>query len=182
MTTSFWRDKWVGSNPLCVTFSRLFSISNQKDAWVGDVCEIRDEESRWTLTWQRPMFLWEGDLLQNLLALVASFCWSGVEDSWRREPEDECFFSVKSCYTLLQSLCLLEVGVSDEEEIVFENLWKSLTPSKVVAFSWTLLLDKVPTRANLAKRRILGEDVSTRKILLLFSGGAFHGMGWGTTH
>lgn len=69
-------------------------------------------------------------------------------------------FSVKSCYNLLESLCLLESGVSDDKEMVFENLWNSPAPSKVVAFSWTLLLDRVSTRGNLAMRRISGEDVS----------------------
>lgn len=95
--------------------------------------------------------LWEGDLLQNLLVLVASFRWLGVEDSWRWESEDEGLFSVKSCYNLLESLCLLEGGVSDDKEMVFDNLWNSPAPSKVVAFSWTLLLDRVSTRCNLAK-------------------------------
>jgi len=51
--------------------------------------------------------------------------------------------------------------VSRDEEVVFGYIWKSLAPSNAVAFSWTLLLDRVPTWTNLAKRRIMGEDMST---------------------
>jgi len=36
-------------------------------------------------------------------------------------------------------------SLSTLEEGVFGNLWKSPTPLKVVAFSWSLLLDRIPT-------------------------------------
>jgi len=38
-------------------------------------------------------------------------------------------------------------GVVNER--VFEKLWTCLTPSKVIAFSWKLHLDSIPTRRNL---------------------------------
>lgn len=47
---------------------------------------------------------------------------------------------------------------SEEEDKVFDVLWRSKAPSKVVAFSWTMLLDRIPTRSNLAKRRVLDID------------------------
>jgi len=43
---------------------------------------------------------------------------------------------------------------------VFGGLWKSGTPSKVLAFAWTLLLDRIPTRVNLAIRGVLNADAS----------------------
>jgi hypothetical protein len=38
----------------------------------------------------------------------------------------------------------------------------SEAPAKVVAFSWTLLLDRIPTKANLAYRGLLGANESKR--------------------
>lgn len=35
------------------------------------------------------------------------------------------------------------------------RLWRSLAPLKVIAFSWQLLLDRIPTRANLVRRKVI---------------------------
>jgi hypothetical protein len=37
----------------------------------------------------------------------------------------------------------------------FASLWKSLGSSKIIAFAWQLLLDKIPSRNNLLRRHIL---------------------------
>lgn len=44
---------------------------------------------------------------------------------------------------------------------MFHNLWKNPAPSKVVAFAWKALLNRVPTKANLALRNVLGPEEST---------------------
>jgi hypothetical protein len=69
---------------------------------------------------------------------------------------------VKSCFLLLQNLCLLNGGLNREEEIVFRENWRGKAPGKVLAFSWTLLLDRIPTKVNLDKRRLLGTNDSKR--------------------
>lgn len=53
---------------------------------------------------------------------------------------------MKSCYSILQRLRLVEGGLSGEVEVVFRNLWKS----------------KVPTKVNLARRRLLAIEGSKR--------------------
>lgn len=73
-------------------------------------------------------------------------------------------FSVKSCYNLLENLLFVEGGASLEEEVVFWYLWKILAPSKVLAFSWTLLVDRIPSKSNLAKCRLLEVDGSKKCI------------------
>ncbi|XP_045809691.1 uncharacterized protein LOC123904036 [Trifolium pratense] len=53
----------------------------------------------------------------------------------------------------------LELRVEDvlEEDarIIFEKIWESPAPSKVIAFSWQLLYDRIPTRSNLEIRWML---------------------------
>jgi hypothetical protein len=40
-----------------------------------------------------------------------------------------------------------------------DNIWDSSAPSKVIAFSWQLLYDRIPTKSNLAVRGIVGSEM-----------------------
>ena len=34
---SFWRDRWCGDSPLCMSFPSLFALIVEKEAWVTDI-------------------------------------------------------------------------------------------------------------------------------------------------
>lgn len=70
-------------------------------------------------------------------------------------------FSVRSTYQLLKTLWLTQDNLIILEEKVFGYLWKIPAPSKVVAFSWMMLLNRLPTRYNLAIRNVLGAEEPT---------------------
>jgi hypothetical protein len=42
---------------------------------------------------------------------------------------------------------------------VLAQIWESSAPSKVIAFSWQLLLDRIPTRKNLDFRGCLSQGM-----------------------
>jgi hypothetical protein len=69
--------------------------------------------------------------------------------------DEEGEFSVKSSYRYLVE----ELEAVGEEEVglvnVLSHIWESPAPSKIIAFSWQLLLDRIPTRTNLEKRGML---------------------------
>jgi hypothetical protein len=44
------------------------------------------------------------------------------------------------------------VVLTPSNQFVFNNIGKSAAPSKVIAFSWQLMLDRIPTRENLVYR------------------------------
>lgn len=48
---------------------------------------------------------------------------------------------------------------------VFDNLWETPAHSRVIAFSWKLLLDRIPTRYNLAVRHVIQQNTSTYCVL-----------------
>ena len=83
--------------------------------------------------------------------------------------EDGCF-SVKSAYEKLQGLVLVDELVAEDEKLVFSQIWKSPAHLKVVAFSWRLFLDRIPTRVNLHVRNVLPSDAQLACVLC--------GMGW----
>jgi hypothetical protein len=106
------------------------------------------------LVWRRSLFVWETGLLNNLLRVLEGFSGTDEGDSWMWGPEGNGGFSVKSYYRLLEKL--------------FRYLWKSSASSKVVSFSWPLLLDCIPTRVNLMFRRVLNVDAAVN---FVFCGG-----------
>lgn len=53
----------------------------------------------------------------------------------------------------------------NDESRVFDALWKSPAPSKVVAFAWRALLNRVPTKVNLALRKVIAPEESKLCVL-----------------
>jgi hypothetical protein len=50
-STKFWKEIWVGDQPLCNKFPRLFSISTQQDEVVGNMGNWVENQWRWSLSW-----------------------------------------------------------------------------------------------------------------------------------
>lgn len=63
-------------------------------------------------------------------------------------------------YGKMEGLMVREDNCTEDEKRVFRQIWKSRAPSKMVAFSWKLLLDQIPTRINLHKRNVLPMEIA----------------------
>lgn len=156
----FWKDKWLGEEPFLTLFPRLYSLSTQKEAKVGDMMVYQGGLRVWNTTWRRHPFLWEVNLIDNLMALLEGVILGPEVDRWEWIPDESGVFLVKSAYTVLELISILVDDLCPLEEGFFSLIWKSPAPSKVVAFSWSLLLDRIPTRSNLAICNILPPDSS----------------------
>jgi hypothetical protein len=160
-TTKFWRVAWRGEVPFMVKYNRLFSISNQQESSVEEMWEDSQEGGRWAFTWRRRLFVWEEELLANLLSDLECFVWNNEEDRWRWVLGEEEVFTVNSLYAKLEEGGRGEGSFAEDELIVFRNIWKTGVPSKVSAFVWKALLDRIPTRVNLEIRRCLPPDIAS---------------------
>lgn len=158
--TSFWEVAWGGDLAFRIKYPRLFSLSNQKEALVGDLGTLNTPECNWSFSWRRPLFVWEIDLLRELYANLDGFRGSLEEDVWCWKLEEKGVFSVNSLYKKLEGSMLEARTISEEQGRVFSSVWKSPAPSKVVAFSWKLLHDRIPSKANLAVRQVLPPEAS----------------------
>jgi hypothetical protein len=138
--TSFWLDKWIGNELLSVTFPRLFLLSIAKEAKIGDLVTVEDEHITWNLGWRRALFLWEEELVNNLLVSLEVVTLSSREDRWRWKW-DPVGFSVKSAFEVLSKEIVPGPLLSVFEAKIISNIWQSPAPSKVLAFSWQLLYD-----------------------------------------
>ncbi|PNX58539.1 F-box family protein [Trifolium pratense] len=116
----------------------------------------------WNLVWRRRLFVWEANLLDELLMILNPTVLSSVADRWGWRPELGEEFSVKSTYVLVSNLIISRGVILNEEQSAYKAIWKGPTPSKVSGFSWMVLHDRVPTRVNLFRRRIIQEDGDQR--------------------
>jgi hypothetical protein len=156
--TKFWTDIWLGDQPFCDVFSRLYNISIQKNASVFELGNWNSGQWRWDLRWRRVFFEWEEDLLRQLEQIIMGFTPSVSTDAWNWRANGEDGFTVKSCYDLLYTSLGPARGSDLLFDFVFSNVWKCAAPSKICAFSWQLLLDRIQTKDNLWRRRMINEQ------------------------
>lgn len=116
--------------------------------------------SQWMFSWRRPFFVWEEAMYADLLEDLAGFVGSQDRDKWRWRLEEDRVFMVKSLYSKLVGRWLGEGFFAESQLRMFTHIWKSPAPAKVVAFSWKLLRDRIPSRINLARRHSLPPDTS----------------------
>jgi len=152
--TLFWRTRWRGREggvSFCDKYPRLFAISNQKDASIATMGEVGEDG----FGWRRRLFVWEEDLLGDLVRDIQGFVKIQEEDRWDWELEENGSYSVKSMFKKLEERVGIGLEWGEPERKVFEQVWKSSAPSKVVALSWKLLLNRIPTRLNFVHRNVL---------------------------
>jgi len=136
---------------------RLFALSNQKEAKVGELCGTLDSEPDWVFTWRRLFFVWEDTIFGDTLEDLGGFRRSNEPDRWWWKLENGTF-SVSSMYKKLDGMRVEAVLHTDVQLSMFTQIWKSLAPAKVVTFSWKLFRDRIPTRVNLSRRHALPPD------------------------
>jgi hypothetical protein len=160
VNTSFWMDIRVDDISLKDCFPRLFSISTQKEASVAEMWNPMAGEVNWRLIWRRRLFVWEENLMDELLVVINRISPSDDTDRWGWKPENDAIFTAKSVYKLVSNLSNLEGLDAQWHAKIFTGIWKSPTPSKVCGFVWQLLHNRIPTKSNLVSRRIIvaGED------------------------
>lgn len=104
--------------------------------------------------WRSPLFVWELDLLAELLVVAARLSRSVREDRWFWATNHDGCYSVKSAYSNLLRGLLVEAAPEGVVLQAVSSVWNSWAPSKVIVFSWQLLIDRIPSRRNLIRRGV----------------------------
>jgi len=143
----------VADKSLKDKFPRLYSISLNKESLVGDVVVWDGGRTsrctNWNLCWRRERFEWEKHLEEQLLTLISKVLWDDRrEDRLVWVSKDTQEYTVRSGYSILNG----EYSLQSSE--LFKLLWSlSAAPSAIVG-AWRILLDRLPTRLNLARRGV----------------------------
>ncbi|MCH90264.1 ribonuclease H protein, partial [Trifolium medium] len=136
--TTFWHDNWVGSQPL---------------------------KEEWEFQWRQNLFVWEEELRDMLVNLLTPIQLSNANDEWRWHYSTGGMFSFSVLYQYLSGLILPPIYLNPDFVRDLSYLWKRLAPSKVIVFSWQLLLRQLPTTKNLAKRGIVDNGSDSNFVL-----------------
>ncbi|MCH81568.1 hypothetical protein A2U01_0002358 [Trifolium medium] len=113
----------------------------------------------WRLKWRRSLFAWEDDLYSKLLEEIASVPISRKEDSWSFIVGG--IFSVSLMYQFLYKCFIPSSSLGGCSATTIAKVWGRWAPSKVIVLSWQALLGRLPTRVNLARRRVISPRDAT---------------------
>ncbi|GKV27391.1 hypothetical protein SLEP1_g36564 [Rubroshorea leprosula] len=154
---SFWWDNWGGEGSLANLFPRLYSLSTGKDK---ECCQMGYEENgtwKWNLKWKRALFDWEREEAAEVQRKVDGVqLYPGMPDAWKWEHSKEGNYSTKTAYRILAKEQNALGTLS-----TYKRIWNLTIPSKISAFNWQLVQDRIPTKSNLQRRGIinaLGEE------------------------
>ena len=146
---SFWSDSWVISGDLKSRFSRLFSLSESKEAnlcdcgiWVNGVWE-------WKLRWRRIFFTWEEEQARQLLEKISNKRLKlEIGDRWVWKDSETEGYSVKSAYEILRG----ERG--EEDSRLYKFIWKIKALPSAHVTTWRVIENRVASKVNLERRGI----------------------------
>ncbi|GKV36164.1 hypothetical protein SLEP1_g44325 [Rubroshorea leprosula] len=145
-SVKFWLDVWVGEDSLANVFPRLFLLDINKNCSIYDRGQWSDGGWCWRLQWRRPIRAWEEENLQQLIGTINHIKpVRNVKDTWRWRPDNEGKYTTRSAYE--------QLAKKEESTLMeYKKIWSAQVPSKVSACPWQMLLDRIPTKVNLAKR------------------------------
>ena len=81
----FWRDRWCGDSPLCVSFPSLFALTDDKEAWVVDIWDplakggwgdgtLVSQEPLMIGRWRRRKASWSGYMGRECKEMWKTWC------------------------------------------------------------------------------------------------------------
>lgn len=162
-STSFWDDSWVeGGVNLKSRFPRLYSLESNKNFLVSDRLVVRDGVKSLIWNWRRNLFVWEEELVVDLVSIVnrlhvgvvAQDCWS-----WIHSPKR--IYTTKDGYAQIS----LSHGEPSMMTVNWQKMvWLKTVPQKLNAYVWRVINNRIASLPNLLKRGVLysGADVSCR--------------------
>lgn len=66
----FWREKWFGNEPLCISFPSLFIVASSKEAWIEEVWNHSSKGGCWAPHFTRRINNWEMDTMERFLLIL----------------------------------------------------------------------------------------------------------------
>ncbi|KAJ0899075.1 putative reverse transcriptase zinc-binding domain-containing protein [Helianthus annuus] len=148
----FWKEKWLGDEPLCERYPGLFQLESNKNAFIKDRVIVGENRAELNFEWSRlPSNAGELEELSSISNAVHGFEFGVGADKWVWALEESGEFSVKSIRVKAHQMVFTNIGVEFE--------WNNWTPIKVNFLLWRLIQDKLPTKMALVRRNVAVQNV-----------------------
>lgn len=138
----------------------MFGNSLQKECKIPQMGVWDGDTWIWNLAWRHNWFLWDHDLVATFMELIDNKkSIINKKDNWVWMNNSEGTYCVKHMYKSLLS----QEGETEQhiDSKVWSTLWNIKASSKALAFSWSLLLNKIQSKVNLLDRGITLEENNT---------------------
>jgi len=135
---------------LRLKFPRLFDLAVNKERTVEEMMRLGWEVGGGAWEWTRRLLAWEEESVGECSAMLLNVVLQETStDTWRWLLDPIHGYSVRGTYHFLTTL-----GAGVDRSLV-DDIWHRFIPSKVSLFVWCLLRDRLPTKNNLARRRVI---------------------------
>ncbi|CAK8567342.1 unnamed protein product [Lathyrus sativus] len=154
-SSSFWFCRWAGNQTLREAFPESFTSFVDQFYSMADAGQWDNGSWRWFQHDAGLTKMVDGSGLGKFLQEWAEDNTLTHDESELIEwmPEKNKTFSIHSAYNKLVAR-LSTTYISHEVHSVLSVIWKSLVLSNVLLFGWCLILNRLPTRDQLVKRKI----------------------------
>jgi hypothetical protein len=103
--------------------------------------------------WRRRLLAWEEESERECFMLLNNFVFQeNVEDTWKWLLDTRHGYSVRGVYRFITTT----TDVRDRSHVV--DIWHQQIPSKISVFVWRLIRNRLPTKDNLVRRRVLSQE------------------------
>ncbi|MCI00663.1 70 kDa peptidyl-prolyl isomerase [Trifolium medium] len=102
--------------------------------------------------WRRQLKAWEEMLGECQTLLFNLSLQAQSSDRWKWQSDPDKGYTIRGAYQLLTSQ--VSTTIDETEDLI----WHTQVPLKVSIFTWRLLRDSLPTKANLVTRGILSQE------------------------
>ncbi len=109
-----WSDVWCGLVPLKASFPELFRITRDKEAYVANHLQVRNEGMFWEMDFLRLFHDWELESMTNFLDLIYSVSLigqGGDQLCWKPPVQRFSKFVCIILFCLLQTVCCFHGNV-----------------------------------------------------------------------
>lgn len=141
--TNFWHDIWMDDQPLATRFHALYTHAIKQSCSLNDICQRGLSHSlvpRLSTEAQSQLNILEALLQQLPLAL----------------SQDEIVSKIKCKNGIISSSALYHLQMSNFQTWTqWEYIWESKAPPRIKFFGWLLAFNRLPSRVNLHKKKIL---------------------------
>ncbi|XP_071736746.1 uncharacterized protein [Rutidosis leptorrhynchoides] len=144
-----WRHTWLGSEPLCNRFNRIFHLD------VNPKCVITDR--RCNNMWSRQ---WKRDISGGRIETMASTLFVALQNLELSTQDDTIYWVLNpnSGFSVLDTRKWIDNEILPS--LHPSTRWNKILPIKVNIFLWRLALDRLPTHLNLVNYGVEIDDVS----------------------